>query len=287
MLKEIKIGMSPNLIDASGFTLTWHSLFGFLGIAIAVYMTAWIAKKKLLADEDSVYNVALWAIPAGIIGAKLVHVLDNWSRYVNDPVDILKVWQGGIALLGGITFGIAAGFIAARVMKLKVGNLADAVAPGMLVGMAVGRIGDIINGEHFASATSLPWGVVYTHPENINVSYYYEIANRGAPFAQHPVTGYEFLFDLLLAFICFKLIGRLRPAGMVLVLAVLGYSLWRFGIQFLRDDPIKFGQFQEAHLITLILIIILTPVLILKAKFENPPVVPAQGPDTKQATKRK
>ncbi len=286
MLKEIKIGISPNLIDASGFTLTWHSLFGFLGIAIAVYMTAWIAKRKSLVDEDSVYNVALWAIPAGIIGAKLVHVLDNWGRYSSDPMDILKVWQGGIALLGGITFGIAAGFIVARVMKLKVGNLADAVAPGMLVGMAIGRIGDIINGEHFAKATSLPWGVIYTHPENINVSYYYEVANRGAPFAQHPVTGYEFLFDLLLAFVCFKLIGRLRPAGMVLVLAVLGYSLWRFGIQFLRDDPIKFGQFQEAHLITLILIIVLVPVLILKAKFENPPLIPEE-PGPKPASKRK
>jgi len=286
LLKEIKIGMSPNIIDAGGFTLTWHSLFGFIGIATAVYLTAWIAKKKSLADEDSVYSVALWAIPAGIVGAKIVHVLDNWSLYSSHPLDIFKVWQGGIALLGGLTFGIAGGFLAARAMKLKIGNLADAVAPGMLVGMALGRIGDVINGEHFAKATSLPWGVVYTNPANINVTYYYDFANRGVPFAQHPVTGYEFFFDLLLAFVCYKLIGRLRPAGMVMVLGLLGYSLWRFGIQFLRADPIKFSQFQEAHLITLILIIVLVPVFILRARLENPSVA-AQDQSTEQSSKKK
>jgi phosphatidylglycerol:prolipoprotein diacylglycerol transferase len=271
LLKEIKIGMSPNLIDSGGFTLTWHSLFGFLGIAAAVYITAWIAKKRNLIDEDSVYSVALWAIPSGIIGAKLVHVLDNWSRYADNPVDILKVWQGGIALLGGLAFGIAGGYIAARAMKLKLGNLADAVAPGMLVGMAVGRIGDIINGEHFANATSLPWGVEYTNANNINMISYYEEANRGVIFAQHPVVGYELLFDLALALVAYKLIGRLRPAGMVMVFSMMGYSIWRFGIQFLRVDPVKFAQLQEAHLITLILIAVLVPVFVLKARLEAAP----------------
>ena len=93
-------------------------------------------------------------------------------------------------------------------------------------------------------------------------------------FAQHSVVGYELLFDLLLAYVAYRVIGRLRPAGMVMVFYLTAYALWRFGIQFLRVDPVKVGGLQEAHLITLILLAFLVPIFVIKAKWENTPQTP-------------
>jgi phosphatidylglycerol:prolipoprotein diacylglycerol transferase len=281
ILGSITIGMNPNiLIGLGGLTLSWHGLFTFVAVAMAVFLVArWGAKEGLVVD--SVYSVSVWAILGGIVGARLVHVIDFWSDiYQHNPIEVLYVWTGGIALYGAILGGFVAGslyiiirnsnwFLAwwGRFFRFtgepnkaplpEIGRLADITSPALLISMAIGRIGDIINGEHFATATDLPWGVIYTHPASPGV---------GRP-ASHPAVAYEMLFDLMLLGIIWPLRHRLRPHGMLFVLYLALYSAGRFFLSFLRDEFKEyFLGMNEAQIIALIVMLITIPLLVYKAQ---------------------
>ena len=279
-LASIAIGMNPNLIHAGGFILSWHGVFTFIAVAVAVYLVVrWGTREGMNADV--LYSASMWAIIGGVIGARLLHVIDFWGEvYQHDFVSIFQVWQGGIAIFGAISGGFVGGslylltrnsgwFLALwrpfspvfgqpnKADLPSIGRLADVTAPALLVAMAIGRIGDIINGEHFASATSLPWGVVYTHPES---------PGFGRP-ATHPAVAYELLFDLVLLAALWPLRKRLRPNGMFFALYGATYSIGRFFISFLREEyNTYFGGLNEAQIVALIVIIITVPLLIWKAQ---------------------
>jgi phosphatidylglycerol:prolipoprotein diacylglycerol transferase len=279
-LASITIGMSPNIFDTGSLVLSWHGLLTFVAVAVSVYLVArWGAREGLVAD--SIYSVSVWAIIGGIVGARLVHVIDFWDEiYQHDPISLLYVWEGGIAIYGAITGGFIAGalyiiirnsswFLAlwARFFRFAgtptraplptIGHLADITAPALLISMAIGRVGDIINGEHFAKATELPWGIIYTHQDSPGL---------GRP-ASHPAVAYELLFDLALLGIVWPLRHRLRPHGMLFVLYGALYSVGRFFLSFLRDE---FNQYflglDEAQLIGLAVMLITIPLLVYKAQ---------------------
>jgi phosphatidylglycerol:prolipoprotein diacylglycerol transferase len=243
----------------------------------------WGTREGLVADV--LYSASMWAIIGGVIGARVLHVIDFWDEvYQHDFVSIFQVWQGGIAIFGAISGGFvggslyllirnSAGFLALwrpfapvfgqpnRADLPKIGHLADITAPALLVAMAIGRIGDIINGEHFATTTSLPWGVVYTHPDS---------PGFGRP-ATHPAVMYELLFDLVLLAALWPLRKRLRPNGMFFALYAATYSIGRFFISFLRQEyNVYFGGLNEAQIVALIVIIITVPLLIWKAQIVRP-----------------
>ena len=152
----IEIGIGPNIIDAGSFVLSWHGLLSVLAVMLAVYLVGRWAPSKGISSE-TVYSAAVWAIIAGIIGARIVHVIDEWGYYVSNPGQIIAIWNGGIAVWGAIVGGFIGGGIYATINKIPRGPLADVTAPAMLIAMAVGRIGDIINGEHIAMPTRMPW----------------------------------------------------------------------------------------------------------------------------------
>jgi phosphatidylglycerol:prolipoprotein diacylglycerol transferase len=283
-LASIAIGMNPNLVNSGGFILSWHGVFTFIAVAAAVYLVVrWGTREGLVADV--LYSASMWAIIGGVIGARVLHVIDFWDEvYQHDFVSIFQVWQGGIAIFGAISGGFvggslyllirnSAGFLALwrpfapvfgqpnRADLPKIGHLADITAPALLVAMAIGRIGDIINGEHFATTTSLPWGVVYTHPDS---------PGFGRP-ATHPAVMYELLFDLVLLAALWPLRKRLRPNGMFFALYAATYSIGRFFISFLRQEyNVYFGGLNEAQIVALIVIIITVPLLIWKAQIVRP-----------------
>ena len=154
----LEISMDPFLVGG----LSWHGIFTALGVAFAVFGTARLARQRGM-DPNVVYSCAAWAVPGGVVGARLVHVFDNWSYYINDPVKIFTIWNGGVGLWGALLGGTITGVTWAILNKQSVGKIADITAPMMLVAQTVGRVGDVINGEHFSTRTSLPWGWVHTH----------------------------------------------------------------------------------------------------------------------------
>ncbi len=250
----ITIGIDPILINLGPFSLSWHSLFMAIAIALGVWLPARLITKAGL-PVDRLYSLALWGVPGGIIGARLVHVVDYWSYYLANPEAILAFWKGGLALWGGILGGTLVAVIFARIRAFPLARYADLPALGLLLAQAIGRIGDVINGEHISKVTSLPWGVVYTHPGS---------PGYGLP-PSHPAVGYELLMDLLIFGILWKLRGRVRPDGALFLLYLITYSIGRFFLSFLRlDSNTVLLGLNQAQWISLIVLALALPLFFLR-----------------------
>ena len=286
VLAAISIGMGPNLIQTAGFVLAWHGIFTFVAVAVAVFLAASWGRREGL-NADAIYSVSLWSIIGGIVGARVIHVIDFWEIYSSNFMRAFFIWEGGVAIYGAVLGGFVGGalyiiirnsdqFLAfwgalRRVLPIfpephkaplpGIGHMADVVAPALLIAMAIGRIGDIINGEHFAKATSLPWGFVYTNSESLGF---------GRPIS-HPAVAYELLFDLALAAVIWPLRNRLRPRGMFFVLYGALYSIGRFFLSFLRVESQTYFDFlNQAQVLALIVIVVAVPLLVFRAQIVRP-----------------
>jgi len=250
----INIGIDPVLVSVGPFSISWHSLFIALAVAVGVWLAASLTTRAGLSREI-LYSGALWAIPGGIVGARLVHVIDYWSFYSANPGAILSFWEGGLAIWGAILGGTITVVIYARVRRLPFAPYADIAALGLILGQAIGRIGDIINGEHISRATSLPWGVVYTHPESPG----YGLS------PSHPAVAYELLMDLLIFGVLWKIRGHIRPDGSLFLLYLTAYSIGRFFLSFLRLDSntVLYGL-NQPQWISLMVLALALPILLLQ-----------------------
>ncbi len=248
----------------AGFVLSWHGAFSFVAVATAVFLVGrWAPLRGI--DPDDVYSIALWAIIGGIVGARIVHVVDNWTVYQADLTRIFAVWSGGIGLWGGILGGFIVGSLYALWKKHPVGVIADLTAPALLLVQTIGRLGDIVNGEHCARAWDFALGFVWTNDASD--------ARRclnGVGESVQPVIAYEMIWNMLALVLIWKLRDRLRPDGMLFALYLALYSLGRFGISFLREDRVWALGMQEAHYIALLCLAVTVPLLLIKARPVNP-----------------
>ena len=260
----IEIEASPFLVQFGSFALSWHGLFSFIGVAAAVFLVGrWAILRDI--DPDDIYSIAVWGIVGGIIGARLVHVIDNIDIYTENPIQIFAVWKGGIGLWGGLLGGFLGGAIYCKIMKYPVGVIADIAAPAMIFAQSIGRLGDIVNGEHCANGTDLFFGYIWT-----NTSSAASYCLNGVGVSVQPVIFYEILGNFVILFVIWNLRNRLRPAGMLFALYLTLYSILRFSIQFFREDSIWVYGMQEAHFIAISVLIITIPVLVIWGRFGNP-----------------
>jgi phosphatidylglycerol:prolipoprotein diacylglycerol transferase len=243
-LLAITINIDPNLATIGPFTLSWHGLFSAIGVIVGVTLGVRIAAEAG-ADEDAAYNLALWSVGGGIVGARLFHVIDNWAYYSQNLSQIVLINEGGIAIYGAVVGGILTGALYARLRAIKLGAVADGGAVGLIIGQAIGRIGDVINGEHHGLPLDAPWAVIYTHPETLG--------ELGLPV--HLAVGYELIWDLLV-FALLLLMRRTAGQGKMFWTYVLLYSLGRFWISFYRVDAIQAFGLRQAQLIALVGIVL-------------------------------
>jgi phosphatidylglycerol:prolipoprotein diacylglycerol transferase len=234
ILLKIEIGIDPTVFDVGGIEVTWHGVFTALGVIIGVSISAWLAR-RMSYPEDMIYNVALALVIGGIIGARGLYVIENWSNFENDLGEIFSLNAGGISIYGALIGGTVGGLGYAHFAKVpNIPRGLDIGAIGAIMGMAIGRIGDIINGEHFARATDLPWGVVYTHSNSPAFPLRLE--------PQHPAVAYELLGDLVIFVLLLFIYFRVPRAGITFFSWVLMYGVLRFFVSFLRlDDEILLG----------------------------------------------
>ena len=296
ILSSISIGINPNLIDIGNFILSWHGVMTFIAVAVAVWLVArWGAKEGMIVD--SIYSVSVWAIIGGVVGARALHVIDFWDEvYKHDFVSVFLVWSGGIAIYGAILGGFAGGALyiivrnsewflslwrtifpfmgeAHRANLPSIGRLADITAPALLIAQAIGRIGDIINGEHCSRATDLIWGWVFTHPDspgrycilNDQQGYFGESATSNTPV--HPAVVYEMIWNMISLAIVWRLRDRLTPDGSLWMVYLALYAIGRFSVQWVRLDAVKFAGLQEAHIIAILVLAVAVPFLVLKTRF--------------------
>jgi prolipoprotein diacylglyceryl transferase len=217
-----------NAISIGPLELRAYGLF----IAIGAIVAVWIARRRWEAtggDSDAVGEVAVWAIPAGFVGARLYHVITDWRRFEDAPLDAFKVWEGGLGIPGAILLGALVGVAAARRKGYDVPLLMDAAAPAIPVAQAIGRLGNWFNQELFGRPTDLPWGLEIDPARRPDG---YESVETF-----HPTFLYEALWNLALAAFLIVLGRRkvLRP-GQLFVLYVGGYGLGRLWVEALRID---------------------------------------------------
>lgn len=243
-MNGITINIDPEIFRLGSFALRWYSLTFAGGIALAVWLTLREAKRMGL-NTDKVTTVALWAVVGGLVGARLFHVVDRWDYYLANPLEIVMVNHGGLAIWGGLITGGLAATLAARKERLPVLKLADAAVIGLIAGQMLGRVGCIINGDAYGGPTGMPWGFVYVNPGAMIPE-----ALKGIP--THPYPVYEVLLDALLLGVLLFLRKREMPAGMLFLAYVAGYSLIRFSLTFVRRESIWFWGLQEAQVVALL-----------------------------------
>jgi phosphatidylglycerol:prolipoprotein diacylglycerol transferase len=244
----IKIGIDPQIAKLGGLEIAWHGVFTAVGVICGVGVAAFFARRAGLG-EDAIYNTALALVIGGIIGARVLFVLENLDQFEDDPLDVFAINAGGISIYGALIGGTLAGSAYALWRRLpRFGLMADIAAMGGIIGMAVGRIGDIINGEHFAKTTDWPIGVLYTNPNSPSYPRFTAVTPQ---LAQHPVVAYEMVGDLLIFVALFVLYRVLKRDGMVFWAWVFLYGAMRFGLSFMREDDIVFAGLRMAQLIAL------------------------------------
>ena len=259
LLLTIKIGLDPELFEMLGLEITWHGLFTAVGVVVGVAVAAAFARRAGY-HEDTIYNVALALVIGGIIGARGLYVIENWSRFENDLGDIFAVNEGGISIYGALIGGTLGAWGYAFLTKVpNIPRGADIAAMGAILGMATGRIGDIINGEHFAEPTSLPWGVSYTHSGS--PSFMQELAGLLQQ-PQHPAVAYELLGDVAIFLVLVLIYSRVRRDGVTFFSWVLLYGAMRLGVSFLRLDDLVFVGLRTAQIIAIVTMGLAVPAII-------------------------
>ena len=216
-------------ITIGPFSLTAYGLFIALGVIVAVEWARrrWMARD---GDGDDISAIALWAIPAGLIGARLYHVATDWERFQGQWFDVVKIWEGGLGIPGGVAAGVVTGVLVARHRGLPLAPLFDVVAPAIPAAQAIGRLGNWFNQELFGEPSDLPWALEID-PEHRPPGF-----ETDETF--HPTFLYEALWNVLLVLVLLRLErwGRLKD-GRLFAIYVCGYGLGRLWIELLRIDP--------------------------------------------------
>lgn len=224
---------SSGTLELGPLKLNAYGLMIAIGVIVAVRIAGKRAESRGVATVDDFSSIAMWAVPAGVVGGRLYHVLTDYEKFQGQWFDVVKVWQGGLGIWGGISVGVAVGVWRARVKGLDALWIMTAAAPAIAVAQAIGRWGNWWNQELFGRPTELPWALEVSAATALKAGYV-----AGTTF--HPTFLYESLGCLLLAWVLITLEKRLAPArGRLMLWYVIGYTAMRFFIEGLRIDPAK------------------------------------------------
>lgn len=239
MMRNAEISF-PMLGDLSLNPPSFFSLFGkniyFYGVIIAlgfILGSIYCGKnaKKFGIEEDDLYGLLIWLIPLCIIGARLYYVAFRWEYYAENPSEIMAIWNGGLAIYGGVIAGIITGVVYCRVHKIKIFAMLDLLVFGLLIGQILGRWGNFMNREAFGAVTDVfcRMGLTYPGGETIYV---------------HPTFLYESLWNLIgfIVLLIFAKKNCRKFDGQFTLMYTLWYGLGRAWIEGLRTDSLYIGS---------------------------------------------
>ena len=251
----ITIGIDP----IAFLNVRWYGILVALAILVIVLWMLREVKRGANISHETIFTAALVGIPSGIVISKLLHVIDNivvakvhpeliLSDHVIDYTQYPKlIFSGaGLTIYGAVLGAALAIWIHSKFSNFQFGYFADLVAPSIILAQAVGRVGHTINGCCYGIPTSLPWGVIYTHPDSIAF---------GAG-TVHPTQVYEIIACLIIFGILLKLRRRLKPDGSLFLVYLGLYSLWRVGVDFLREGTPFLLGLHQAQVIAIIVLAI-------------------------------
>lgn len=225
---------SSGSIEILGLKLNAYGLMIAIGVVVAVRIAGKRAERVGAGSVEEFSSIALWAVPAGVIGGRVYHVITDYERFRGNWGDAVKLWEGGLGIWGGVTLGVIVGAWRAKKMNLHVPTIVTCAVPGIAVAQAIGRWGNWFNQELFGRPTDLPWALEVSGDIAVKAGYL-----PGTTF--HPTFLYESIGNLVLAAVLvFVIERRLKPApGHLLAWYAAGYTLLRFFVEGLRIDPAK------------------------------------------------
>ena len=234
MTIEFLLGVIPSpssgSIHLGPLRLNAYGLMIAVGVIAAVRIAGRRAENKGVGTTEDISSIAMWAVPAGVLGGRAYHVLTDYERFQGQWFDAVKIWQGGLGIWGGVAAGVAVGWWCARHRGLDAWWIISCAAPAIAIAQAIGRWGNWFNQELFGQPTTLPWALKVSG----NIA---EKAGYTAGTTFHPTFLYESVGCLVLAWLLIRLEGRIAPArGRLFAWYVAGYTVLRFGTESLRID---------------------------------------------------
>ncbi len=230
----------PIFLNLGVVKIHWYGFLMVVGGLLALWIVIRLARQEKI-KADQIVDLAFYWLVFSVIGARLYYVLYAWEYYRENLWDIVKVWEGGLAIHGILIGGFLAVLYFVQKNKLNFWRLADLIVPGLALAQAIGRVGNYFNQEIFGKPTDLPWGIpieaLYRPAQYLNNEYF------------HPTFLYESLgnliiFGILITLTCLKIKGKVNwPAGVLFGGYLILYSIQRFCLEFLRIDysPVIFG----------------------------------------------
>lgn len=209
--------INPDAFSIGSFTIRWYGIIIAIGFLLAVAYCMKRAKSFSILQDDFV-DMLFWAMPLGIVGARLFYVLFNLDYYKNDPLSIIKTWNGGLAIFGGILAASLTIWFFCRRRKIHTGAMLDLCAFGVLIGQIVGRWGNFFNGELYGKATTLPWRMTIDSGSGV-----------------HPLFLYECLWNIIGFALLHIFINRRKFNGQIFASYVVWYGFGRGWLELLRD----------------------------------------------------
>ena len=250
-------------IDLGFITIYWYSIMIFIGVILGIFV-AYIEIKRKKINMDDFSNMAFYAILFGFIGARIYYCLFNLDYYLGNPIEIIKVWNGGLAIHGGIIGAILAIYVYCKKNKLVFMEMLDICAPALVIGQVIGRWGNFFNSEahggivtrSFLESLHLPNFII--NGMYINGNYY------------HPTFLYESLLNLL-CFIVLMILRRNKKIrlGVITGIYLMWYGIIRFFIESLRTDSLMLGSIKMAQVISIVLFIVGMVLIILSIRKER------------------
>lgn len=256
--------VDPVLIQLGPFAIRWYGVLVIGGAVLAAYFTARAAQRRG-EDPEYVWDMLIWVLFTGIVGARLYHVFSSaggqvgWDYYRQHPLEAFKIWQGGLAIYGALAGGLVGLATYAWYRKLDLVLWMDLVFPNVLIAQAIGRWGNFVNQEAYGPPTDLPWAQ-YIAPSHRLPGY-----EQYSHF--HPVFLYESIWAfagwLLLGWLSRRFPDRLKK-GDLTALYFLWYPLGRVFTEGLRVDAWEVGGIATAQLISLVAVLLAVAFLVVR-----------------------
>jgi phosphatidylglycerol---prolipoprotein diacylglyceryl transferase len=231
------------------FSIRWYGLLIASAVLIGVTLSQYLARQRGV-NPELVSDLAIWMVIGAIPLARLYYVAFQWEEYAQHPDQIIAIWRGGIAIHGALLGGLIAALIFCRIQRVSFWQMADLVAPSLILGQAIGRWGNFFNSEAFGRPTDLPWKLFI--PANRRPAGYESFEYF------HPTFLYESLWNLMVFAILMTLFFRDRSGklklktGTLFLVYLVIYSCGRFWIEGLRTDSLMLGPLRIAQVVSLV-----------------------------------
>ena len=250
--------MNRVMLDLGFIQIYWYSFFIFIALLVGGSLALKEAKRFHI-EEEKMINMFFFLIPISIIGARFYYVLFNWEYYSQNIIEIFEIWEGGLAIHGGILAGLLFVMMYCLKYNISIGRMTDILVVSLIIGQAIGRWGNFFNGEAHGMATTAE-----ALSKFIPFKFIVEGMNIGGIY-YHPTFLYESIWCLI-GFIVLLVIRRLRyiKIGQITGLYFIWYGIGRFFIESMRTDSLMLGNLKMAQLVSLGMIVIGILIIIIK-----------------------